>query len=135
MLNRAYRAYKQNAVLTASPAELTLMLYEGCLKFIKQAQQSMQRHDYADKNEKLQKAQAIITELIVTLDKKQPISKDMNAMYDYIHRRLIEANIKNDQQILTEAEKLVRDFRDTWKEAITIHRKQQTKSSSVRTRI
>ncbi|MCQ2011620.1 flagellar export chaperone FliS [Sporolactobacillus sp. STSJ-5] len=132
--NNAYKVYQKNSVLTASPGELTLMLYEGCVKFIKQAKIALENGDYAEKNDKLQKAQAIITELMVTLDDKQPVSKDMMRMYDYIHRRLIEANIKNDSKIIDEVEKLVFDFRNTWKEVLEINRNKISKTSNVRTR-
>jgi flagellar protein FliS len=131
--NNVYKVYQKNSVLTASPGELTLMLYEGCVKFIRQAKIALRNGDYAEKNDKLQKAQAIITELMVTLDEKQPISKDMMKMYDYIHRRLIVANIKNDSEIIDEVEKLVFDFRNTWKEVLAINRKKLSKDSNIRT--
>ncbi|GAY78004.1 flagellar biosynthesis protein FliS [Sporolactobacillus inulinus] len=130
-----YKVYQKNSVFTASPGELTLMLYEGCIKFIKQAKIALANGDYADKNDKLQKAQAIITELMVTLDEKQEISKDMKRLYDYIQRRIIQANIKNDVEILDEVEKMVLDFRDTWKQVLEINKKSQSKSSTVRTRV
>ncbi|MCO7125022.1 flagellar export chaperone FliS [Sporolactobacillus shoreicorticis] len=135
MPNNAYNMYQKNSVFTASPGELTLMLYEGCIKFIKQAKIALVNGDYADKNIKLQKAQAIITELMVTLDEKQSISKDMMRLYDYIQRRIIQANIKNDTEILDEVEKLILDFRDAWKRVLEINKRNHSKSSPVRTRI
>ncbi|MCO7176450.1 flagellar export chaperone FliS [Sporolactobacillus kofuensis] len=135
MPNNPYQTYKRNSVFTASPGELTLMLYEGCVKFIRQARLACENGDYAEKNKKLQRAQAIITELMVTLDEKQSISRDMMRMYDYIHRRMITANIKNDLQILDEIERLVIDFRDTWKEVLEINRKSQNTSGNVRTHV
>lgn len=134
MPNNAYKVYQKSSVLTASPGELTLMLYDGCVKFIKQAKLALENGNFAEKNDKLQKAQAIITELMVTLDERQPISKDIMRMYDYIHRRLIEANIKSDIEIIDEVEKLVFDFRNTWKEVLEINRKKIPKASNVRTR-
>ncbi|RYL95799.1 flagellar export chaperone FliS [Sporolactobacillus sp. THM7-4] len=123
----AYQAYKQNSVLTATPGELTLMLYNGCIRFIKQARVAMSKKDIKGKNIYLQKAQAIIRELMVTLDQKQPVAKSMLQMYDYIYRRLIEANVKNDSNILDEVEGLVADFRDTWKKVMEITQKSQPK--------
>ncbi|MTT31573.1 flagellar export chaperone FliS [Terrilactibacillus sp. BCM23-1] len=120
-----YQKYQQNSVMTASPGELTLMLYEGCLKFIKQGREAIKNQDRSTQNTVLQKAQTIINELIVTLDRKQPISDEMLPLYDYINRRLIEANIKNDPTILDEAEELVTNFRDAWREVIKITRKKQ----------
>lgn len=123
----AYKAYQQNSVLTATPGELTLMLYNGCLKFIRQSKRAVQMKETEQKNINLQKAQAIIHELMVTLDQKQPVAKSMMQLYDYIYRRMIEANLKNDPEILDEVEGLVIDFRDTWKQVIAITQKNQPK--------
>lgn len=121
----AHNAYKQNSVTTASPGELTLMLYNGCLKFLTLAKKAMLDKDIQTKNTNLQKAQAIITELMVTLDMNVPISKEIQPLYDYMSRRLLEANIKNDPAIIDEVVGLVTEFRDTWKEVIRLNRQQQ----------
>lgn len=122
-----YQSYQQNSVMTATPGELTLMLYNGCIKFIRQARLAINEKNLADKNTYLQKAQRIIRELMVTLDQKQPISDEMMRLYDYIYRRMIDANVKNDPAILDEVERLVTDFRDTWKQVIDITKKNQPK--------
>lgn len=124
-LNNPYQAYQQNSVSTASPGELTLMLYNGCLKFIKQARQAIQQKNTQEKNLNLQKAQRIIQELMITLNPEAAVSESMMSMYDYINRRLVEANISNDLAILTEVEEYVTEFRDTWKQVIQSTRKQQ----------
>ena len=121
----AHNAYKQNSVTTASPGELTLMLYNGCLKFLTIAKKAMLDKNIEAKNTNLQKAQAIITELMVTLDMNVPISKEIQPLYDYMNRRLLEANIKNDPAIIDEVAGLVTEFRDTWKEVIRLNRQQQ----------
>ena len=121
-LNHPYETYQTQSVTTASPGELTLMLYNGCLKFIKLAKTAMFEQDFEAKNANLAKAQKIIQELMVTLDTNVEVADGMMQMYDYIHRRLIEANIKNDTSILTEAEGYVTEFRDTWKEVLRISR-------------
>ena len=121
----AHNAYKQNSVTTASPGELTLMLYNGCLKFLTLAKKAMLDKDIQTKNTNLQKAQAIITELMVTLDMNIPISKESQPLYDYMNRRLIEANIKNDPAMIDEVAGLMTEFRDTWKEVIRLNRQQQ----------
>lgn len=121
----AHNAYKQNSVTTASPGELTLMLYNGCLKFLTLAKKAMLDKDIQTKNTNLQKAQAIITELMVTLDMNVPISKEIQPLYDYMKRRLLEANIKNDPAIIDEVAGLMTEFRDTWKEVIRLNRQQQ----------
>jgi flagellar protein FliS len=124
-VNNPYQAYQQNAMSTASPGELTLMLYNGCLKFIKQSKIAIENKKFEEKNLNMIKAQKIIRELMVTLDMDFEISKQMMQMYEYMLNRLIEANTKNDIEVLTEVEGYVLDFRDTWKEVIQINRKQQ----------
>lgn len=121
----AQNAYKQNSVTTASPGELTLMLYNGCLKFLNKAKHAIQEKNVEEKNTNLIKAQAIISELMATLNMDIEVSKNMLALYEYINHRLVEANIKNDVAIIEEVEGLVTEFRDTWKEVIRINRQQQ----------
>jgi flagellar secretion chaperone FliS len=121
----AYQAYQNNAVQTASPGELTLLLYNGCIKFIKLAKKAIEEKNMAEKNTNLIKAQDIVQELMVTLNMEYEISKNMMSMYDYIYRRLIEANVKNDLSILDEIEGYVTEFRDTWKQVVQLNRQQQ----------
>ncbi|MBQ0140964.1 MAG: flagellar export chaperone FliS [Kurthia sp.] len=121
----AYNAYKTNSVTTASPAELTLMLYNGCIKFIHQAKKSIETKDIENRNKYIQKAQAILHELQVTLNMDIEVSKNMYNLYDYMYHQLTQANIKNDKAILDEVEGLVVEFRDTWKEVIKISRQHQ----------
>ncbi|MBO1511729.1 flagellar export chaperone FliS [Metabacillus bambusae] len=124
-MNNPYQAYQQNSVSTASPGELTLMLYNGCLKFIRQATKALEQSNIEEKNTNLIKAQKIITELMITLNMDLDISKNMIIMYEYLNHRLIEANTKNDKEILKEVEGHVTEFRDTWKQVIQNARKQQ----------
>ncbi|MFP7170859.1 flagellar export chaperone FliS [Terribacillus sp. 7520-G] len=120
-----YQAYQQNSVQTASPGELTLMLYNGCIKFIKFAQQALETKDIEAKNTNIQKAQNIVRELMITLDPDIPISKEIMPLYDFINQQLIQANTHNDPQALSAALELITDFRDTWKEVVKQARKQQ----------
>ncbi|MBV6684108.1 flagellar export chaperone FliS [Bacillus sp. JRC01] len=124
-INNPYAAYRNNSVNTAAPGELTLMLYNGCLKFLHIAKQAMTDKNIEVKNTNIQKVQAIINELMVTLDTNVNISANLLSIYEYINRRLTEANIKNDLSILEEVEGLVTDFRDTWKQAIQMNRQKQ----------
>jgi len=120
-----FNAYKQNSVTTASPGELTLMLYNGCIKFLVKAKVAINEKNVEEKNRNLQKAQEIIAELMSTLNMEIDISKQMLPLYEYMNRRLVEANIKSDIAIIEEVEGLVTEFRDTWKEVIRINRQQQ----------
>jgi flagellar secretion chaperone FliS len=114
-----YQAYQQNSVMTASPQELTLMLYNGCLKFIKLAKKAMADNKYEDKNTNMIKAQAIIQELRYTLDPDIELSASMAQLYEYMYNRLVEANMKNDTIVLEEVEGYVVELRDTWKQAMS----------------
>ncbi|WP_078555806.1 flagellar export chaperone FliS [Bacillus alkalicellulosilyticus] len=122
MPNVQARAYQQNTVSTASPGELTLMLYNGCLKFIKQAKVEIGTKNIEAKNVNITKAQNIIRELMVTLKTETEMGKEMLRLYDFILNRLIDANINNDVKALNEAEEFVVNFRDTWKEVVKIDR-------------
>ncbi|MBD3108490.1 flagellar export chaperone FliS [Bacillus sp. AGMB 02131] len=123
--NNPYKTYEQNSVTTASAGELTIMLYNGCLKFINKAKQAIRVNSVAERNTNIQKAQNIIRELMVTLDMEYEVSKNMMALYEFIYQSLLDANIKNDIKKLEEAEQIVIEFRDTWKQAIQLNRQQQ----------
>ncbi|KGP73570.1 flagellar export chaperone FliS [Pontibacillus yanchengensis] len=125
MSTQAYQAYQSNSVQTASPGELTLMLYNGCLKFMKLAKRGIEEKDYELKNTNIQKAQRIIQELMVTMNPDYDITNEVMPLYEYINRRLMEANLHNDTTILNEASELVTEFRDTWKEVVRQTRQQK----------
>lgn len=121
-MSNPYQAYQQNSVNTASPGELTLMLYNGCLKFIGIAKKAIEENNIPVKNENIQKAQNIIHELMVTLNMEVEISKQMMPLYDFARTKLIEANVKNSIVSLEEAETIITEFRDTWKEVLKLNR-------------
>ena len=120
MAINAAAAYHDNRVLTASPEELTLMLYDGSIKFCNLAMLAMEKNDIPTTNTNVLKAQKIIMEFRNTLNSKYQVAQDFDIMYEYIYRRLVEANIQKDKEILEEATDLIRDMRDTWKEAIKL---------------
>lgn len=124
-INNPYQSYKQNSVNTASPGELTLMLYNGCLKFINLAKKAIEENNIQERNKNIQKAEQIIQELMVTLNLDYEISKNLMSLYDYLYHRLVEANIQNSIEILNEVEEMVTQFRDTWKEAIKLDRQKK----------
>lgn len=122
MDQRAINAYQKNAIMTASKAELTLMLYDGAIKFCNMALSGFENKDYEKINTNLKKAQAIITEFRATLDCKYPVWEDFERVYDYIYRCLIDANIHKDEEKLQEALKYIREMRDTWKEVMRLNK-------------
>ena len=120
MVNNAegYNAYLRSKVMTATPAELTLMLYEGAIKFVNKAIMSIEKDDVMGAHNNLMKTQRIIEELRASLDHKYPAAKEFDTVYEYILRRLVEANIKKDKDILEEVLEHLRTMRDTWKEVM-----------------
>ncbi len=117
-LPQAYAQYKNSKVLTASPAELTLMLYDGAIKFCNIAKDAIDHKDVQKAHENIIKAQKIIDYLRQTLDMKYPVAQDFENIYSYLSQRLIEANIKKDNEILEEILTHLRSVRDTWKEVM-----------------
>lgn len=120
MVNNAegYNAYLRSKVMTATPAELTLMLYEGAIKFVNKAIMLIEKDDVMGAHNNLMKTQRIIEELRASLDHKYPVAKEFDTVYEYILRRLVEANIKKDKDILEEVLEHLRTMRDTWKEVM-----------------
>lgn len=120
MVNNAegYNAYLRSKVMTATPAELTLMLYEGAIKFVNKAIMSIEKDDVMGAHNNLMKTQRIIEELRASLDHKYPVAKEFDTVYEYILRRLVEANIEKDKDILEEVLEHLRTMRDTWKEVM-----------------
>ena len=125
-LPNAYAQYKNSKVLTASPAELTLMLYEGAIKFCNIAITAIEQKEVEKAHVNIRKAQKIIEHLRVTLDMKYPVAKDFDNMYQYIDRRLLEANISKDPEILKEVLTHLHAIRDTWKEVMQVNREKGT---------
>lgn len=117
-LNKAVYQYQQSSVFTATPEELTLMLYNGCIKAIRFAELTIDEKNYEKTNYYICKAEAIIRELRNTLDMKYEISENLYNLYTYFLNRLIEANIKKEKTILEEVLHFVEEIRDTWSQAM-----------------
>ncbi len=113
-----YAQYKNNRILTASPAELTLMLYEGAIKFGNIAITAMENNDPAKAHENIVKVENIIQNFRETLDKKYPVWQDFENIYIYLLRRCHEANMKKDPEIMEEILTHLRSMRDNWKEVM-----------------
>lgn len=113
-----YQQYKNNEVMTVNPAKLTLMLYDGAIKFINLGIEGVENKDIEKKSNYLLRAQEIITELQSTLDGRVPIAKEFDRLYTYIKELLVQGNIKCDIEKLEEARYLVREFRDMWNQVM-----------------
>lgn len=119
MAKNPAQAYGNNKITTASPAELTLMLYEGAIKFSNLAMMGLEKGDYEAVNLNIQKTRAIIVELTSTLDHKYPVAEDFQRLYDYIFALLVEANMQKDKELLERALDELRDIRDIWKQIMS----------------
>jgi len=117
-LPNAYAQYNNSKILTASPAELTLMLYDGAIKFCNIAILAIEKKDIEKANYNIVKVERIIEEFRATLDMKYPVAADFDRVYVYIQKRLLEANATKDKEILEEVNTHLRSMRDTWKEVM-----------------
>ncbi len=118
-----YAQYNQNKILTASPAELTLMLYDGAIKFCNIAIMGVEQGDIQKAHTNIMKVQKIIEEFQITLNFKYEIANDFNNVYNYLMRRLREANMTKDKEILEEIDEHLHTMRDTWKEVMRLNHK------------
>jgi flagellar protein FliS len=117
-----YQQYATNQINTASPEELTLMLFKGAIKFISLAIKSIDDKSLEEANTNIIKAQNIFYELLTTLDRRYPISQSMASLYDFIIKLLVDANVRKDKEMLQQALVFAREFAETWEQAIKIYR-------------
>ena len=120
-----YAAYANSKIMTASPAELTLMLYDGAIKFCNIAIMGIEQKDIQKAHTNIIKVQNIIEEFRSTLDRKYPVAEDFDRVYVYLLKRLLEANVKKDAAILEEVNTHLRSMRDTWKEVMRINKEKR----------
>ncbi len=116
--------YNRSRILTASPAELTLLLYDGAIKFCNLAIVAIEKKDIPAAHTNIVKVEKIIEEFRSTLNRDYPVSEDFDRVYCYLLRRLQDANVKKDIDIINEILEHLRSMRDTWKQVM-----QQTKVS------
>ncbi|SES85953.1 flagellar protein FliS [Natronincola peptidivorans] len=119
-MQNPYNQYKENNVMTASPENLTLLLYNGALKFIYQGKMNIEQDNIQKSHAAIVRAQDIIYELNDTLDMQYDISQNLRALYTYILEKLLDGNINKDIAALDEAAAMVTELRDTWKEAMKL---------------
>lgn len=114
----AYTQYNNSKILTASPAELTLMLYDGAIKFCNIAILAVEQKDIEKAHNNITRTQRIVDYFRQTLDMKYPVSRDFDRVYSYLSQRLVEANVKKDKEILEEVNQHLHSMRDTWREVM-----------------
>lgn len=113
-LASAYTQYNNSKIMTASPAELTLMLYDGAIKFCNIAILAVEQKNIEKAHINITKTERIIDYFRQTLDMKYPVAQDFDRVYEYLGRRLVEANMKKDKEILDEVNGHLHTMRDTW---------------------
>lgn len=118
MTYTALNKYKQSSISTATPEELTLMLYNGAIKFMNIAKYSIEKKEMEKAHNSLLRAQDIILELNYSLDMKYDISKEMRELYEFVMSKLVDGNISKDIKSIEEAIDITSEMRDTWKEVI-----------------
>jgi flagellar protein FliS len=122
--------YQTNSILTSKPEELTLMLFNGLVKFLLQAQKGIEEKNIQKSHDNLIKAQNIILEFKATLKPEYEISKTLGPLYDYMYRRLVEANLQKDGKIVAEILGYSTELRDAWAQAMKKNKEQTLKTSS-----
>ncbi|MBR1744158.1 MAG: flagellar export chaperone FliS [Lachnospiraceae bacterium] len=120
-LKNAAQLYQHNSVQTASPAKIILMLYDGAIKFCNMGLDGIRENNILKANTNIKKAENIIVQLRMDLDMKYPVAKEFDQVYDYIYRRLVEANMKKDKEVLEEALEHIKTMRDTWIEVMRLN--------------
>ena len=124
MINsRPQDAYRRQDVLTASSADLIVMLYDALKKNIILGRRGIEKRDIMAAHRHLMKAQDIVTELVGSLDMNYQISEELLTMYEFILRQLQDANIHKDKEPLEPVIEMVDSIRDAWKEVCSINRR------------
>ena len=122
MTSTGHDAYRTNAVETASPEQLTLMCYDGALRFMRRAAKSLDEGDLADASAATGRAQAIVNELNITLDMEAggEIATNLRSLYLFVNRHLSEAMLTKDSKKVRDAMGIVGDLRGAWSEAMNL---------------
>jgi len=117
MQNAASNEYLRQAVLTASPEQLQMMLYDGAIRFVRQARDALVQNDLSTSCEKLIRAQKIVLELDHGLrpEVNPELCAQLSSLYQFVYRRLVDANIKRDLAALDESLQIIEHQRETWR--------------------
>ena len=118
------QAYQRTQTETASPGELVVMMYKGAIKFLGSARQHLELRDLEATNRQLLRAQEIILELMISVDVTVgPVGRNLFDLYEFMHRHLVQANIRKDGQMIGEVEQLLRELVPAWEQAVQAGRK------------
>ena len=120
-----YQQYQQNVINTSTPQELTLMLYNGLVKFLKLGIEAIEENNPQSAHNNIIKAQNIIEEFMSTLNMDYDISKNLYSIYEYMNWQLVNANIKKDKAAIEEVVVFAEDLRNTWSQAMKLAKNRQ----------
>jgi len=120
-----HQTYSNTSVMTASPGDLTLMLYNGAIRFLKQGKTAMEQNNVQDTHHHITKVQAILNELMGTLNLEYEIGRELMSLYEFMHRHLLQGVVKKDPALLQEVMELLEDLRNTWNEMLKASRTPQ----------
>lgn len=123
-MNNAYSAYKKQSISTLTPMEIVVKLYDEAERQINRAIVFIGQKNYAEANKSLQKSQDIVNALRSVLDMSIPISKQLDALYDFFNRQLITANVKKDTEILKELLPMLAELKDAFAQIAAMPRDQ-----------
>lgn len=117
MAQNPYQKYQQQSVMTMTPGEMLLKLYDEVITQLTAAKQFNEEKDIQRANAAFQKAQKILRYLDQTLDPQYEISASLSALYDYFIRRLVDANLHKDNAPIDEVLPMIAELRDTFYQA------------------
>lgn len=131
-MSNPYQQYQQNSILAAKPEELTLMLYNGAIKFLKQAKIHIQNSEVENTHNCIVKTQNILAELMCSLDMEFELANNMYMLYDFMYENLIQADFQKfdgGEKKIDEVINLLEDFANTWVDCMKSVKVSQQKSS------
>jgi flagellar secretion chaperone FliS len=124
MMNNPYQTYNNTSVMTSSPGELTLMLYNGAIKFLKLAKAAIEGGNIQVTHQNMRRGQDILHELMATLNPDYEIAKNLMDLYEFMNRHLLQAQLKKSPEMVQEVIALLEDLRNTWSEAVKLAKMQ-----------
>ena len=115
---KAQNAYKETGIKTASQGQLIIQLYKGAIKFLNLAEKQINEQNFLEANEYMIRVQDIVNELRYSLDhdKGGEVSKNLEALYDFMYRSLVKANMKNDLELLDRVRNMLLELLESWQE-------------------
>jgi flagellar protein FliS len=125
VMANSYQQYVRHDVMMATPMELVVMLYTGCVKRLRLGQMAIDKKDYEAANGHLQRAQDIVMELMMGLDLQYDIGRDLLKIYEFVHRQIVEANMAKNAGLLGPVADIMGSLRETW---IQVQRENKTSS-------